>query len=147
MTNEPGDPHPMDPDRFRFLAEACGAALDRWPEAERASAQALIARGDPETLAVLAEARALDTLLATHTVDAPEAQLVRRIVERGRARPAWKRPRLWFSGAGLIGAGAAGVAAGALAISMLATPPAPSVFDQADWGTAFSTPAADWSEQ
>ncbi|SAL72515.1 hypothetical protein AWB68_04279 [Caballeronia choica] len=138
---------PMTPERFRHLADAYGASIERWPEAERAAARALIARGDGGALAALAEAGALDVFLAAHAVEAPEPALIRRIVDRANPRPVWKSPRVWFSGAGFIGVGAAGVAAGALAISMLGAASAPTFSDPLWPGTAFSGAPADWSEQ
>ncbi|MDX2235077.1 MAG: hypothetical protein NW200_11330, partial [Hyphomonadaceae bacterium] len=54
----------MDADRFAAIVEAYGAAPARWPEAERAAAQAF-ARAHPAVCRpVLEEAAALDAWLA-----------------------------------------------------------------------------------
>jgi hypothetical protein len=140
----------MTPERFRQLIEAYGAAPRQWPEAERREAEAFLASGDP---AVLSDARELDLFLAAHEVAPAEPDLVRRIVMSAPHRRASRR--WWLSGVGLVGAGAAGVAAGVLALTLtapLSPPPAhadgSSVFDQTDAGTAFgSGPHSDWSEQ
>jgi len=152
----------MTPDRFRRLTDAYGASPEQWPPAERAAAEALLARQDPDALAALAEARALDLVLATHAVAAPDPDLVRRIVASAPSARApgtgksgmqrWKQPRWWLSGAGFVGAGVAGIAAGVLAISLtgpLSSPVAspPSVFDQGDAGTVFNSATPDWSDQ
>jgi hypothetical protein len=141
----------MTPERFRSITEAYGASPDRWPAGERAAAQALLDARDPRALAALADARALDGALDAYAISAPGDALVRRIVASAPAlaQPFWRRPRIWFSGVGFVGAGAAGVAAGALLVSLLA--PAAHVshvgFDQSYSGTAFGAPPDDWSDQ
>ena len=146
----------MTPERFRHITEAYGASPDRWPQGERDAALALVNAGDGEALAALADARALDGLLDAHAVAPPSKELMRRIVESAPTRPArafWRRPRIWFSGVGFVGAGAAGIAAGALLVSLLA--PAPSSMDNAHFGafeqswsgTAFGGASSDWSDQ
>jgi uncharacterized oligopeptide transporter (OPT) family protein len=146
----------MTPERFRQLTEAYGASPERWPARERDAALALVHAGDADALAALADARALDGLLDAHAVAAPSPELVRRIVDSAPARPArafWRRPRIWFSGVGFVGAGAAGVAAGALLVSLLA--PAPASMENAHGGwfeqswsaTAFGGGPSDWSDQ
>jgi hypothetical protein len=164
----------MTPDRFRRLTEAYGASPEHWPAAERAAAEEMLARQDPDALAALAEARAIDLMLATHAIDAPDPDLVRRIVASAPSArspsarqdnpPRWKQPRWWLSGAGFVGVGVAGIAAGVLAISLTgplsgsaaspaASPAAnpaanpPSVFDQSDAGTVFNGATSDWSDQ
>jgi hypothetical protein len=61
---------------------------------------------------------------------------------------------LWFSGAGLIGAGVAGIAAGTMAISLTGSPAgtatnsnALGMIDQSYGGTVFSSTPPDWSDQ
>lgn len=67
----------MTPRRFRALADSYGAGLHRWPAAERAAAQALLASSAPAR-AILAEAAALDAALAANAEPAPtEAALAR----------------------------------------------------------------------
>ncbi|SAK55645.1 hypothetical protein AWB78_01493 [Caballeronia calidae] len=144
----------MTPERFRHITEAYGASPERWPAHERDAALAFVAAGDPQALAALAEARALDAMLDAHAVAVPSPELARRIVESAPARPArtlWRRPRIWFSGAGFIGAGAAGVAAGALLVSLLAPASNDGAhggwFEQSYSGTAFGGAPSDWSDQ
>ncbi|MFJ1256716.1 hypothetical protein ACGLHR_28995, partial [Cupriavidus sp. CuC1] len=67
----------MTPERFHALTESYGANPARWPEGERAEGQAMAAA--PGQLGALAEAAALDRLLAAHEVAAPDAALQRRI--------------------------------------------------------------------
>ncbi|CAN7744026.1 hypothetical protein LJR029_005159 [Caballeronia sp. LjRoot29] len=150
----------MTPERFRRLTQAYGATPEHWPAAERAEAEALLAQRDPAALAALADAQALDHVLSRHSVAAPESELVRRIlasapavqIKPPRQQAAWKRPHWWISGAGLVGAGVAGIAAGVLAISLTGSiynTPAnpPSLFDQTGESTVFSSATADWSDQ
>jgi hypothetical protein len=53
----------MKIEEFETLLLAHGASLERWPAAERARAEALLAR-EPAALALLEEAQRLDTLVA-----------------------------------------------------------------------------------
>jgi hypothetical protein len=147
----------MTPERFRHLTDAYGAIPEHWPEAERAEAQALVAQRDPETLAALADASSLDMLLSAHGVAAPGNDLIRRIVESSPAgsstrKPVWKKPNWWLSGAGFVGVGVAGIAAGVLVISLAtsfsgAAGSQPSFFDQTGESTVFSSNTSDWSDQ
>ncbi|SAK61523.1 hypothetical protein [Caballeronia ptereochthonis] len=145
----------MTPERFRHITEAYGASPERWPAQERDAALALVAAGDARALAALAEARALDGMLDAHAVAAPDPELARRIVDSAPTKPErafWRQPRIWFSGVGFVGAGAAGVAAGALLVSLLAPAPAPADnphgwFEQSYSGTAFGGAPSDWSDQ
>jgi hypothetical protein len=140
----------MTPDRFRRMTESYGASPERWPAAERDAARALIEQRDPEALAALAEAQTLDRLLDAHAVAAPSTDLWRRIIGSAPKRPFWRRPRVWFSGVGFVGAGAAGIAAGALVVSMLASPgvlPSHNGFDQRVSDTAFGGASDEWSDQ
>ena len=82
----------MTPERFTHLAEAYGADLHRWPAAERAGAQALLAEGNAEVLEALNQARWLDGLLDSHKVAAPTPELIRRIVA---SAPAAAPPSFW----------------------------------------------------
>jgi hypothetical protein len=146
----------MTPERFRRLTEAYGALPEHWPLAERAEAKALLAQRDPAVLAALAEARSLDLVLSRHDVAAPDSDLIRRILASApsaspRQAASWKRPNWWISGAGLVGVGVAGIAAGVLAISLTAPfygsgANPPSLFDQTGESTVFSN-ASDWSDQ
>jgi hypothetical protein len=152
----------MTPERFRRLTETYGAMPEHWPVAERADAQALLAQGDPDVLAALAEASSLDLMLSAHTIPAPETDLIRRIEASAplvsmKEKPAWKQPRWWISSAGFVGVGVAGIAAGALAISLTASfsggalsgsaANPPSLFDQTGESTVFGSTTSDWSDQ
>lgn len=151
----------MNLERFKQLADAWGADLRRWPESERAAAQALLGR-DADARALLNRAAEFDAVLDAHVVVPPGARLTQAVlagapaVARPRSsgkRTGWQFPRSWWwSGAGVAGVGLAGAAVGAVAVAMaLALVPAPrSVrFDGTTWAsTAFdSNSVADWSEE
>jgi hypothetical protein len=53
----------MKIERFQHLAEAFGGDLSRWPQAEQSAAGALL-RTDPAAQRIVADAQALDALLA-----------------------------------------------------------------------------------
>ena len=106
----------MDKDRFRALADAYGADLARWPQAERAVAEAFAASRPDEAAAALASERPLDAALAAYaTAQSPDA-LRRRIIEAAPAARAAARALRWLTavglGVGLAASAAAGVAAG-----------------------------------
>jgi len=58
----------MTPDRFRRLTDAYGASPEQWPPAERAAAEALLARQDPDALRARVEGTVAD-FAATLTPD------------------------------------------------------------------------------
>jgi hypothetical protein len=106
----------MNEDRFRELSEAFGGDLCRWPEAERADAEAFAAACPEAARAALAEAEALDRLLFAFAAGAASQNLRARIVDAAPRQRAVGRAWRWVAGAGL-GVGlaaccAAGVAAG-----------------------------------
>jgi len=148
----------MTPERFRHLTNAYGANRERWPETERADAEALLAQGDPHVRAALEQARALDRILAMHAVAPPSAALRRQIAASGPTSLSlwsWDRFPWWVSGAGLLSVAVMGIAAGVLTISLAASPQAsttmatttsPSFFDESDAGTGFDAINNDWSE-
>src|SRR5471032_2880442 len=110
----------MTPERFHQLADAYGAELRRWPSAERTGAQALLDSGNAQALATLHQARLLDRLLDSHQVPAASPALVRSIVASATLTPApsfWRRHMDWWSKAGFVGVGLAGIAAGMLVVS------------------------------
>jgi hypothetical protein len=145
----------MTPERFRILLDSCGADLRRWPAAERAAAQALLA-SDPTALqAARAEAVLLDRELDAHRVAPPDAALIDRIAGAAalstpparRAR-SWRHVTLFWPRAGWAFTGLAGALAGALVVSVVLGESEPSA--ALDWqkrGTAFTERAADWSEE
>jgi len=66
----------MEPARLRALLEAYGAEPARWPEEERAAAQALVA-AHPELRTLQGQEAALDAALVSETPAVPEALLAR----------------------------------------------------------------------
>lgn len=77
MTNKPQSP---DEPRVRALLEQYGASLERFPEAEREAAAALIAQ-TPSLQALQAQVAELDAWLAAPTPTGPSADLRRRVAE------------------------------------------------------------------
>jgi len=157
----------MTAERFGALAAAYGAALHRWPAAERAEAEGWMLRHQTEADAMLSSAAQLDDWLAADTVAPPDAALQRRILDAAAAfapmsahpvpaavpvvRPArkpaslpfWRRPRLVWSGLGFAGIGLAGAAAGVFAVSILISAvPVRVSFDAPYAVTAFGNPPA-----
>ncbi|HEY5107712.1 MAG TPA: hypothetical protein VII73_13240 [Caulobacteraceae bacterium] len=114
--------------RFETLAMAYGGDLARWPNAERALAEAVIAAHPRETGRLLEAARSLDTILSAAPAEAPSSTLLRSIIRDATTAPAPARFWRWLMGlglgAGLAGAAAAGVAAG-LVIAPMAVAPRP----------------------
>ncbi len=122
------NPSPISLERFSALADAFGADIRRWPEADRAAAQDL-ARESSVARARLAEADALDAVLDLPHVAAPSAELRHRILAaapkpraiRGGGRdPASARSRLlrWLSGLGAVGVLTCGALAGAAVVAV-----------------------------
>lgn len=106
----------MSRSRFEAILDAYGADPRRWPDSERAAAQAF-ARTDARGPALLAAAADLDALIRL-PAPAPASDALREaIVGAAKARP--RRAPLWWAGAGL-GAALAGAAAGALTMGVLA---------------------------
>ena len=110
----------MTADRFIALVSAYGADVRRWPEGERAAAQAFAA-GQPDVArAALVEADAIDALLhASPAPQVPSALRDRILASAADAGlKARKHGRLWLDrlaltlGAGWAAAACAGVAAG-----------------------------------
>jgi hypothetical protein len=106
----------MDAERFEQLIEAYGARPERWPRAERAAGEALLARM-PALAARLTEARRLDHALDAWKLGPAAAALGERIVA-GAPRPLASRlggrpARFWWVAAGLAAACATGVITGA----------------------------------
>ncbi len=92
MTDErPHDPaRPMTMTRFGALAEAYGGDLDRWPEAERGAARALLAASDAARTA-LAAAQHFDAALACLPAPPPAPARLRAAV--AALKPAAAPPR------------------------------------------------------
>lgn len=125
-----GDPMPLE--RFEALAEAYGAVVARWPDAER---EAALSRAlERAFAAVLTRAAALDATLDAWTVAAPAAELSHGIVASAPApgRSLGTRARLWWSGIGLAAA-LTGAAAGVAGVAMAA----PGELSSSDANTSF----------
>lgn len=112
----------MTVERFMALAEAYGADLRRWPEAERAAAEAFLAAAPETARPVLAEADRIDDLLFASARPRPSAALRERVLNsavqvRLKAAGAgrrWLERLVLILGAGWAAAACAGVAAGVL---------------------------------
>jgi hypothetical protein len=77
----------MDRERFEQLLAAYGADIRRWPEDERAGAEALAAAHADDLAAALAEARALDDALDLAREPAADAPLLAKRVLRSAPHP------------------------------------------------------------
>ena len=101
----------MGLERFERLVDAYGADPHRWPQAERAEGEALIAC-DARARALLDAAAELDALLDSAPAAEPSDILRNRVLgAAARAQPAVIRMG-WMSGAGWAAAAAAGVLVG-----------------------------------
>lgn len=85
MTSEGGGP--MDLARLTEILDAYGADPRRWPAAERAGAEALIA-GSTEAAALSRDVAALDTLLDLSAAPSPSPELLARVLA-GREPSGW----------------------------------------------------------
>lgn len=85
----------MQLERFRDLVDAYGARPTRWPEAERASAVALL-QGSAEAQALLREANRLDQVLDRAPKLEPSAALFGKVLAGRQDTAGWWR--------GLLGA-------------------------------------------
>ena len=70
----------MTPERFRTIVAAYGSDARRWPDGERAAAEAWARAHPGDALAALDDAAELDAWLANDTVAPPAPALVERIV-------------------------------------------------------------------
>lgn len=133
----------MTLERFSNLTEAYGADLRRWPEGERAPAEALMAV-DGRARLMRDEADALDALLDSVARPVMSSALRDKVVASAaqaglKARASWRFwSRLaWISGAGWAAAAFAGVAFGfSLTGSLTQNQRAEAVFYQASLGGA-----------
>lgn len=132
----------MTLDRLNALADAWGGDLRRWPTADRAAAERLLA-ADPAARAVLDSASALDALLFASPRPQASAALRDRVITAATRAGLKPRParRFWLdrlvlaSGAGWAAAACAGVIAGlSLTTHMTADIQADAVLYQATLG-------------
>ncbi|WP_431019574.1 hypothetical protein ACQ4K0_30005 [Burkholderia cepacia] len=140
----------MTPERFRTIVAAYGSDARRWPDGERAAAEAWARAHPGDALAALDEAAELDAWLANDTVAPPAPALVERIVATAPAsapRRTRRRGTVWWSGAAFAGVGLAGALAGAVAVSMLMLGSVPPAHDQGYLTTTFGGPSVDWSDE
>ncbi len=106
----------MTPERFAALAEAYGADINRWPDADRGAARVLAAT-DAESQATLRAAELLDRALLAAPTYAASRDLFDRVVAEAPRQAKRTRMMRWLSaiglGAALATAGASGIAVGA----------------------------------
>ncbi|MPV68462.1 hypothetical protein [Burkholderia sp. BE17] len=136
----------MTPERFRTIVAAYGSDARRWPDGERAAAEAWARANPREALLALDDAADLDAWLAYDTVMPPAPALVERIVATAPApQRARRRGNVWWSGAAFAGVGLAGALAGAVAVSMLMLGSVPTSPHEPDYlTTTFGGPSVDW---
>ncbi len=105
---------------FRTLSETYGAALEHWPEAERAAARVLLERS-PEARDALADAALLDRILSTAEPPPPSDDLVRELGQRFDAHraPARWLGRRWHVPSMAPGLALPGVAAALLVVVLI----------------------------
>ncbi|KQY87257.1 MULTISPECIES: hypothetical protein [unclassified Brevundimonas] len=112
----------MTSERFLALIAAWGADARRWPEDERAAAEAFAAARPEIARAALAEADAVDALLHLSRTAPPSIALRDRVIASaaGAGLKARREGRRWLDrltlafGAGWAAAACAGVAAGVM---------------------------------
>lgn len=138
----------MELDRFKALAAAYGGRTAHWPEAERAGAEALMARAPDACAAVLADEAGLDELLDGWRAAAPLAELRAAVLAsapaKGAPRRSWRWAD-WLPSAGLAAVGVAGIICGATLFSVAASEmrseamvAAAAADDPSDWSTLVS---------
>ena len=128
----------MNTDRFEQLIAAYGAEPSRWPETERAAAEAFVSANRAAAERLLFEARLIDAALdASPTVQVSHELRQRVLAGTPRPRPE-RRSSFWApgwarAGAGLVASCAVGVAAGSLAMDRVASSAqADAILAQAD---------------
>jgi anti-sigma factor RsiW len=105
----------MNLERFAALADAYGAHISRWPDAERAAAAVFA-----ETIQgkeILRHADELDALLDSHRVRPPSANLRAQLLRQATEK--FKKRRVVRWRIGLAGVGFAGVIAGMMMVTLL----------------------------
>ena len=136
----------MTHERFLQIVDAYGADPRRWPQQERAAAQAWAALHRAEADAVLTQAAGLDAWLAADRIDPPGAALRERVIRSAPVRQPGAPRRWWWSGAAVAGIGLLGGAAGAFAVSFFVlTETVPPVHESSYLTSSFGGTPADWS--
>lgn len=125
----------MTEDRFRAILDAYGADPARWPEAERAAAQAF-ASAHPD---LVAEAAALDALLALDAGEAAPSPALRARVLGAAPNVTPLRPRGVFAGNARALAALAACAVMGVALGFFGAAPSDDIVTEADdaFGAAF----------
>ncbi|NHL69079.1 hypothetical protein EIB72_22115 [Burkholderia ambifaria] len=139
----------MTPERFRTIVAAYGSDARRWPQDERAAAEAWAQAHPRDALAALDDAAELDAWLMQDTVAPPAPALVERIVASAPApQRTRRRGKVWWSGAAFAGVGLAGALAGAVAVSMLMLGSAPIAQHEPGYlTTTFGGPSIDGGDE
>ncbi|WP_322024091.1 hypothetical protein [Burkholderia sp. BCC1977] len=139
----------MTPERFRTIVAAYGSDARRWPQDERAAAEAWAQAHPRDALEALDDAAELDAWLMQDTVAPPAPALVERIVASTPAPQRARRPgTVWWSGAAVAGVGLAGALAGAVAVSMLMLGSAPIAQHEPGYlTTTFGGPSIDGGDE
>jgi len=139
----------MTPERFRTIVAAYGSDARRWPQDERAAAEAWAQAHPRDALEALDEAAELDAWLMRDAVAPPAPALVERIVATAPApQRARRRGKVWWSGAAFAGVGLAGALAGAVAVSMLMLGSAPIAQHEPGYlTTTFGGPSIDGGDE
>lgn len=117
----------MTSERFLALVAAYGADARRWPEAERAAAQAFAVAEPHAAAPALAEADAADALLHASRVAQPSMALRDRVIasaaeaglKAGREGRRWLDRLALTLGAGWAAAACAGIVAGVMMTTYL----------------------------
>ncbi|WP_175701206.1 hypothetical protein [Burkholderia ambifaria] len=139
----------MTPERFRTIVAAYGSDARRWPQDERAAAEAWARAHPSDALAALDDAAELDAWLMQDTVAPLAPALVERIVASAPApQRARRRGKVWWSGAAFAGVGLAGALAGAVAVSVLMLGSAPIAQHEPGYlTTTFGGPSIDGGDE
>ncbi|UEP25169.1 hypothetical protein LL999_21500 [Burkholderia ambifaria] len=139
----------MTPERFRTIVAAYGSDARRWPQDERAAAEAWAQAHPRDALSALDDAAELDAWLMQDTVAPPAPALVERIVASAPApQRARRRGKVWWSGAAFAGVGLAGALTGAVAVSMLMLGSAPIAQHEPGYlTTTFGGPSIDGGDE
>lgn len=94
----------MNLDRFKTLADSFGGDLARWPDDERAAAEAFLTEHGQITRDILQEALRLDELLKTAEAPGPSDALFNAIMASAPtpAQDSWKQRPRWAAMAAAI---------------------------------------------
>jgi len=126
----------MTPGRFAAIVDAYGANSLRWPDAERAAAQAYERAHPDHVNHILQQAGSLDAVLESWEVGGPGSVLSARVLDGTRhANRSFHALRLWLSGAAAAVSLAGGVATGIGMVTQHSAPTASSLYATSIFGT------------